>query len=264
MPETNGKTKRWRSKFAATKRVIAPDAPPGTDAKRALQYAMVGVAGIIAALVLTFIVNIYWLLYLPVWLISLLFAIMGALRGKFEGDVIRAGRSPVRGKPLAMTGMYAGIACAGIAVVTVIVAAFSYSVEQDTLPGKYGSPAKTYREYVRALQEDDFEAYLECLAAEDRFDRDTDDDGINDAASDEHREKLRRLFKKARGGLVRRKLTPLGKPEYSAGGTTALDARRATLYIRCFDEKRNLATDAKVKFSREDDGWKVKPRETDL
>lgn len=256
MPEENDKTKKWRSKFAATKRVIADDAPPSADAKKALIYSAIACGLTAGALALSLHTGTWWHA-VAVWPVSLTLAVMGGLRGKFEGDVISAGRSAARGRPFALAGVILGAVTVATAALYLVVSAVSYSAGPPEMPGKFGSPVKTFNEYVKSLRENDFDSYLACFAAENRADEDTNNDGTPDRLSELLRERLKQRFEDAKNGRVRQKLMPLEKPEYSAGGETAVDAGRAELQIRCFNEQGNFSTDARMKFKRESDGWKI-------
>ncbi|RKY28390.1 MAG: hypothetical protein DRP79_02325 [Planctomycetota bacterium] len=153
--------------------------------------------------------------------------------------------------------MFLGIASVAAAVVVLIITAVSHSAGPSVLPGKFGSPEKTYEEYVRALRQDDFEAFAACFSLAKRFDLDRDGDGVNDSTSEERRKLLEKSFEEAKKGRVRQTLTVLSKPEYSAGGKTALDAGRAELRIRCFNKRINQTSDAKMSFKREGKEWKI-------
>lgn len=243
MPE-DSKTRKWRAKFAAKKIQFEAGAPPSMDAMLAVRWGIAGAAATVVAVILAF-TGIWWLKWiaLAVWLIGLPFAIRGTLRGKFEGDVINAGRSPARGKPLARAGMFLGIGAAGLTVLYLIVMLIMALQPAPSLPGKYGSAEKTFNEYIKAISAGDFAAYKDCLAAD-----------AKNAASDEQ---LQAAFENLQTGRARQNLDIQGAVEYSDGGTNARDANRADMQIQCFDPKSGSSTSASMSMVREEDGWKV-------
>jgi hypothetical protein len=173
-----------------------------------------------------------------VWLIGLPFTIRGALRGKFEGDVINAERAPARGKPLAKAGMFLGLGALALAVLYFVFLLVTALQGAPSLPGKYGSAEKTFNEYIRAIQADDFAAYKDCLAGD-----------VKNAASED-------AFKNLQTGRAQQKLDILSI-DYSDGGTNARDANRADIQIQCTDTSLKTTTSANMTLTREEDGWKV-------
>jgi uncharacterized membrane protein len=238
MAEANDKTRRWRSQFGAKKMQFAPDAPADAYARTAFHAGIVAVATTLAAVILV-IVGVWWLRWiaLVVWLAGLPFAVRAALRGKFEGDAIDAGRAPAKGKPLAAAGIYMGLGSAGLAAIVLIVLFVIAVWPSPTLSGKYGDANKTFDEYMKAIRSGDFNAYLDCLTAGTREGKD------------------RAYFEKLRNRRASQDINILDV-EYSDGGTNARDAKRADLRVRCYD-KSSGPVDVGVRMVREADGWKI-------
>jgi len=243
MPE-DSKTRKWRAKFAAKKIQFEAGAPPSMDAMLAVRWGIAGAAATVVAVIIA-LTGIWWLKWiaLAVWLIGLPFAIRGILRGKFEGDVINAGRSPARGKPLARAGMFMGLGALALTALYLIFMLIMAVLPAPSLPGKYGSAEKTFKEYVRAIRADDFAAYKDCLSA--------------DALKATDEAQLRRKFDNLKTVRGQQRLDILGPVDYSDGGSNARDANRADIQIQCADPASNSATTASMRLKREDDGWKV-------
>jgi ketosteroid isomerase-like protein len=257
MAETNGEPKRRSVKFAARKIQFAADMPPSIDAKAALKSGIAGAAATVVALILA-IAGVWWLRWIAllVWLIGLPFLIRAVLRGKFESDTIAAGRSPMRGKPLAMAGMFLGLGSAGLAVLCLLIVFIAAILPSPSLPGKYGNAERTFNEYMKAVRSGDFDAYLNCLESRRREGEDQTVQGTKEERRKAFTEKLRSAFE----GLHKRRASQevmIFGVEYSDGGTTARDANRADLRIRCVDKASGLATEVSMSMKRETDGWKV-------
>jgi hypothetical protein len=238
MPE-DSKTRKWRAKFAAKKIQFEAGAPPSMDAMLAFRWGIAGAAATVVAVILA-LTGIWWLKWiaLVVWLIGLPFTMRGILRGKFEGDVINAGRSPARGKPLARTGMFLGLGAAGLTLLYLVFLLIMALQPAPSLPGKYGSAEKTFNEYIRAIRADDFAAYKDCLAGD-----------VKNAASEA-------AFGNLKTGRARQNLD-IQSIDYSDGGTNARDANRADMQIQCTNPASNITTAASMRMAREEDGWKV-------
>jgi len=257
MAGTNDGLKRWRSKFAAVKIQFAPDAPPNADAKSALICGIAGAVATIIALVLA-LAGIWWLKWiaLVVWLIGLPFIIKAVFTGKFEGDVIAAGHAPVKGKPYAMGGMLLGLGSAGLTFLYLLVLLVVAILPAPSLPGKYGDAQRTFDEYMKAIRTDDFTAYLNCLDSRQREGKDPTVQGTEEDQRNAYLENMRKAFEAIRTRRIPQEITII-ETQYSGGGTTARDAKRADLRIRTVDKASGLATELSMSMTREADGWKV-------
>ena len=254
MAGTNDGLKRWRSKFAAVKIQFAPDAPPNADAKSALTAGIAAAAATVIALIIA-VIGIWWLAII-VWLIGLPFIIRGALKGKFEGDVIAAGHAPVKGKPYAMGGMLLGLGSAGLTILYLLVLLVVAILPAPSLPGKYGDAQRTFDEYMKAIRTDDFNAYLNCLDSRQREGKDPTVQGTEEDQRNAYLENMRKAFEAIRTRRIPQEIT-ISETQYSDGGTTARDAKRADLRIRTVDKASRLATGLSMNMTREADGWKV-------
>jgi hypothetical protein len=257
MAGTNDGLRRWRSKFAGVKIQFAPDAPPNADAKAALNYGIAGAAATIIALVLA-LAGIWWLKWiaLVVWLIGLPFIIKAVFAGKFEGDVIAAGHAPAKGKPYAMGGMLLGLGSAALAVLCLLFLLVMAILPAPSLPGKYGDAQKTFDEYMKAIRDDDFTAYFNCLDDTQREGKDTTVEGTEEDQRNAYMENMRKAFEAIRKRRIPQEIAVI-ETQYSDGGTTARDARRADLRIRTLDKATRFATELGMSMTREADGWKV-------
>lgn len=242
MPDIK-KTGKWRAKFAAKKIEFAADAPPSKEAVTAFRSGIIGIAATVVAVAFALIFAAkLWLLALVIWLIGLPFTVRGILYGKFEGNVIAEGRAPSRGKPLTRNGLLLGLGAVAITVLYLVFLIVMALRPAPELPGKYGTPEKTFDLYVKAVQSGDFDAYLDCLSKETKSTLD--------------KEQLQTVFESLKTALAQQKMEPQ-TPAYTGGGGTAKDAERADITITCTDRAKGAVTTASMTLTREEEGWKV-------
>jgi ketosteroid isomerase-like protein len=260
MAEPDKKTGRWRSKFAAKKIEFAPDAPPSKDARSALNSGIAAACATVIPVILAVtrpLTGIPWWLAPLLWLVvGLPFTIRAIFRGKYEGDVIKAGMAPKRGKQFTNAALFLGLGSAGLAALYLLMLLVFATLPAPKLPGNYGDAQQTFNAYLNAVRSGDFDAYLNCFDSKTREAKDQSVEGTEDEQRQAFRGKLRAAFEELRKRRDSQDIT-LNRVEYSDGGSTARDANRADLRVHCADKSRSLETDVSMTMTREADGWKV-------
>jgi len=176
------------------KKVYGPADPPGPAAKKILIFGLVGALSIPLICLLSFadISGVFWTFLALVWLGLCVCMVLGVFRGKYELDAIGLGHSPPRGKVPTLAGMLAGGVSIPVNIVIIVIALWGSG------PSVSGNPSNTFNEYVEALENDDFEKYLECLAPSLKYDIDEDEDGTPESAGEEHLSNMKGGFNKRR------------------------------------------------------------------
>jgi len=247
---------RKKSLYQAGKQPIAADAPPGKAARQAFYYGLAGILSLPLVILLAFfadkITAVLWALFGFVWLIAVVCLAAAAYRGKYELDAIKRGRSAPRGSPLALVGAIAGVVGILANIVVIIIAVWPAGSGIETFGGPFGSPEATFRAYIKALEDDDFDTFLKCLASRRRFDTDTDDDGVPDSTSERLKEGMRESFK------ILRKRWGRFDTEVVTGSGIESDGDYVTLDV----SRKNKATgedegNVELRMKKEADGWKI-------
>ena len=244
---------RKKSLYRAEKQSIAADAPPGKAAKQAFYYGLAGLLSLPLVILLAFfdddIAPVLWVLFGFVWLVAVVCLAAAAYRGKYELDAIKRGRSAPRGRMFALVGAIAGAAGILANIVVIIIAVWPAGSGIETSGGPFGSPEATFKTYIKALEDDDFDTYLKCLVSSTRFDEDENEDGILDGTSEGREEGLRESFKKLRGRWGRFDTEVV---------TTSGDGDFVTLVVSRKDkENGEYEGNVELRVKKEADGWKI-------
>ncbi len=246
---------RKKSLYQAGKQSIAADAPPGKAAKLVFYYGLAGILSLPLVILLAFvdeITAVLWAFFGFVWLIAVVCLAAAAYRGKYELDAIKRGRSAPRGRMPALVGAISGVAGILANIVVIIIAVWPAGSDIETFGGPFGSPEATFRAYIKAMKDDDFDTYLKCLASSRRFDEDENDDGVPDSTSERFQEKLRESFKKLRerwGRFDTEVVTRSGIE--SDGDFVTLDVSRKNKVTG--EDVGNV----ELRMKKEADGWKI-------
>lgn len=247
---------RKKSLYQAGKQSIAADAPPGKAAKQAFYYGLVGVLSLPLVILLAFfgdeIAAVLWGLFGFVWLVAVVCLAAAAYRGKYELDAIKRGRSAPRGRMLAMDGALSGVAGILANIVVIMIAVWPAGSDIETFGGPFGSPEATFRAYIKALGDDDFDTYLKCLASRKRFDTDENEDGVPDSTSESYKESLRESFKELRKRWGRFDTEVVNRSETESDGD----------YVTLKVTRKNKVTgeddnNVELRMKKEPDGWKI-------
>ncbi|MFH1550413.1 MAG: hypothetical protein ABIH04_07640 [Planctomycetota bacterium] len=246
---------RRKSLYQAEKHSIAADAPPGKAAKQAFYYGLAGVLSLPLVILLAFvdeITAVLWALFGFVWLIAVVCLAAGVYRGKYELDAVKRGRSAPRGRTPALVGAIAGVVGILANIVVIIIAVWPAGSGIETFGGPFGSPEATFKTYIKALENDDFDTFLKCLASSKRFDTDTNDDGVPDSTSERFQEKLRESFKKLRERWGRFDTEVVARSGIESDGD----------YVTLDVSRKNKATgedegNVELRMKKEADGWKI-------